>query len=145
MANSSSFKDLHRFFRGKFTKEKYFQVFYWAEPVLDFDKSESLGQWFLQNIFVNLAVQAKFHHDTLHASDKVKERPASRQYLLDYFDRMAGSTKYGMINHNCFAEVPEGMRDSMIKAKKQRRVVDMEEGIEVSEPLPHVSQPGPAF
>ena len=120
-------------------------MFYWAEPVLDFNKSELLGQWFLQNIFVNLAVQAKFHHDTLYVSDKVKEQPASRQYLLNYFNQIAGSTKYGMINHNCFTEVSEGMRDSIIKAKKQHRVVDMEEGIEVSEPPPHVSQPGPVF
>ena len=94
----------------------------------------------MQNIFINLAVQAKFYYNTLHVFNKIKEWSASRQYLLDYFNQMAGSIKYGMINCNCFTEVLENIRDFIIKIKKQHKVVDIEKEIEVSELLSHVSQ-----
>jgi dihydrodipicolinate synthase/N-acetylneuraminate lyase len=87
-----------------------------------------------------LTVQAKFYYNTLHASDKSKEWPASRQYLLDYFNQITESIKYDIINYNCFTEVSKSMRDSIIKTKKQHRVVDMKEEIEVSEPSSHVLQ-----
>ena len=45
---SSNVSSLHHYFQKAFTADRFLEVFYWARPILDFEKSSPLGQYYLK-------------------------------------------------------------------------------------------------
>ena len=38
----------------EFTVDKFFDIFFWAKDILDYEKSTSMGKWFFQSMTILL-------------------------------------------------------------------------------------------
>jgi hypothetical protein len=53
----------------EFTADKFFDVFFWAKDILDYEKSTPVGKWFLQSMTILLYLNCrviKFTYDIRH-------------------------------------------------------------------------------
>ncbi|OXV06464.1 hypothetical protein Egran_05768, partial [Elaphomyces granulatus] len=106
MARSSNVSSLHHYFQKAFTADRFLEVFYWARPILDFEKSSPLGQYYLKHyatdIYSNLAVQVKLHDDLIEG-DRRTEIQCSWTDILSFWDEMASSQNYEGVDKGVFA------------------------------------------
>ncbi|EGD94834.1 hypothetical protein TESG_02336 [Trichophyton tonsurans CBS 112818] len=74
-----------------FTAEKFFIVFYWAAPIVDYDKSSEKGKWYLRNVYANLAAEVKLYLDLVERSDSMRETNSCWDEIRDLWDVLGDS------------------------------------------------------
>ncbi|EAS34437.3 uncharacterized protein CIMG_13468 [Coccidioides immitis RS] len=57
---------LFAYFAKHFDPKKFFEIFFWAEPIVDYEKSKQLGQWYIK-------LQVKLHDDLMKKLNCKKE------------------------------------------------------------------------
>ncbi|KAJ5129537.1 uncharacterized protein N7515_005576 [Penicillium bovifimosum] len=102
MADSTDPTKPYRHFESNFTPDKFEEVFYWAKPILDYDKSSDFGKWYVRSIYANIAVQVKLCHDHKEANDD-KEYLYAWSQLIKFWDALTRHEQYKDIDKGCFA------------------------------------------
>ncbi|KAH0538956.1 hypothetical protein FGG08_004471 [Glutinoglossum americanum] len=102
MASSQDVLVLYDYFMNSFNQKNFLKVFFFTLPFLDVDGSSPLGKYYLQNIYANLAIRCKLHHDIVVAKGG-KER-LSRKELLGFYNTMAHRTEFSEVDRSCFKE-----------------------------------------
>ncbi|KAI5299924.1 hypothetical protein KEM56_002879 [Ascosphaera pollenicola] len=76
---------LYQLFEDAFLPEDLFQVFYWLKDVVDFTRSTETSQWFLKNVFINIAVKTELYLDLIDKGST--EATDFRQKMMLSWDR----------------------------------------------------------
>ncbi|PMD37432.1 hypothetical protein L207DRAFT_636132 [Hyaloscypha variabilis F] len=93
--------DIHAFFEITFTKEKFFTVFFFMEPYLDFDRSKDGGRWYCKTVYTILCTRVFYHIDFLN--EKVGNKFLnSRDELMDFVKKMVLTGEFNKIKRRHF-------------------------------------------
>ncbi|KAI9749167.1 MAG: hypothetical protein M4579_006980 [Chaenotheca gracillima] len=102
---------LAKYFNRKFSKENFLRVFSFIDGYVDFDNSTLLGQFYMKNIYANLASKTKMHLDwRAHRSGRANDRES----IIKFVDTMALAKEYDNVTKAEFEEIFD-------RAHRQRR------------------------
>ncbi|EAU32734.1 predicted protein [Aspergillus terreus NIH2624] len=123
---------LFRHFESNFTVDKFESVFFWAKPILDYDKSSPLRQWYIRSIYANLAAQIKLCHDFDPKEEAEKQEYAKNQ-VLTFWNSLAKHPQYSDVDRGCFAQKSVSRKRKRPQDKAQ---VDINALVQTGAPRP---------
>ncbi|KAJ5542615.1 hypothetical protein N7535_005038 [Penicillium sp. DV-2018c] len=113
---------LNKMFYLKFAKEDFFHCFFWLDGLLDYDKSSTEGQSFLQNVWANLATQVKLWQDLNEAKDESHRQAESKwKDCLYFWDDMTNDEQLAGVTPAIFARCPPRVTSKKGRAQTRTR------------------------
>lgn len=91
------------FFHRRFSKESFFEIFFFAADIFDYDTSSKLGQWYCKTIYSNLCMRVYGH---VQRKDQVLRSATenSQDDLLAFVDTMVAHEAFDGVTRDKFHE-----------------------------------------
>ncbi|OAF56049.2 hypothetical protein VC83_07380 [Pseudogymnoascus destructans] len=124
----TSLKALVEVFRKRFTKDNFFEVFFFVDGYLDFDKTAQLGQYYCRELYAHFCGHGKLLVDWENSKDRVVEDPRSQRAFMKMMMRFPLSEHFDGLSRAEFKLT--GLKTSANREKMVPKTSDLAVGVE---------------